>query len=76
MEDHCIMEAISYWCMVNAVRRNCLRSFFTLEYLSPKAWLCPSFVNIMGMAIELGVSSIVLVLSTSPCMIHSVKCRV
>lgn len=55
MEDHCVMEALSYWCMVNAVRGRNMVKFLYIEYCNPMAWICPSFVNIMAMVIELGV---------------------
>lgn len=40
------MEAISYWCCVNALRNR----------LPENALLQPSLVNIMAMLIELGVA--------------------
>lgn len=45
MEDNTVMEAMSYWCCVNALRGK-LREDVLLQ---------PSFVNIMGMLIDLGV---------------------
>lgn len=45
MEDNTVMEAMSYWCCVNALRGK----------LREDALLQPSFVNIMGMLIDLGV---------------------
>ena len=46
MEDNPVMEAVSYWCCVNALRNR----------LPEDALLQPSLVNVMGMLIELGVA--------------------
>ena len=45
MTDNTVMEAMSYWCCVNALRGK----------LREDALLQPSFVNIMGMLVDLGV---------------------
>ena len=56
MEDHCINEALSYWCMVNAVKCDYLIYFYLLlDYLQPTVVLRPSFVNIRAMGIDIEV---------------------